>query len=181
MGILWIFGGEYVLREWLHQDPDVARLAADYLRVLFWGMPGYALFEGLKRFLQCQGKFYAGTISLIVAAPFNMLLSYIFVVTLDYGYKGAPAASAISFWVMSLCALLYIWFIGGKEGWNGFTRDAFHGWGPMCRFASAGVLMICSEWGAFEVIGLAASQLGTDALAANSVLNTICATTYQAP
>jgi len=36
-------------------------------------------------------------------------------------------------------------FIDGKEAWGGFSKKAFHNWGPMLGFATSGVVMTCSE------------------------------------
>ena len=39
----------------LRQDPAVAKLASEYLKVLSAGLPAYAYFECIKRWLQAQG------------------------------------------------------------------------------------------------------------------------------
>ena len=82
---------------------------------------------------------------------------------------------------MAILLLLYILFIDGKQAWGGFSKKAFHNWGPMINFAISGVVMTCSEWAAFEVLALAASYIGTADLGANSILNTSITTTYQIP
>ena len=43
------------------------------------------------------------------------------------------------------------------------------------------LMSITKQWAAFEVVVLAASYIGTSDLAANSILNTSIATTYQIP
>ena len=39
----------------LRQDPEVARLASDYLKVITFAFPAYAYFECIRRWLQAQG------------------------------------------------------------------------------------------------------------------------------
>ena len=58
---------------------------------------------------------------------------------------------------------------------------ALHNWGPMVRLALPGLLMVEAECLAFEILTLAASYLGTAPLAAQSVLATLSAFTFQIP
>lgn len=51
----------------------------------------------------------------------------------------------------------------------------------MLRLAVPGVIMVASEWGAFEITSLAASYIGVSALAAQSILNTTASILFQAP
>ncbi|KAG0038680.1 hypothetical protein BGZ82_011151, partial [Podila clonocystis] len=55
-------------------------------------------------------------------------------------------------------------------GWGGWSKDALTGWPAFLKLAIPGVMMVCTEWWAFEVVSLAASYLGTVALAAQSVV-----------
>ena len=58
---------------------------------------------------------------------------------------------------------------------------ALHNWGPMVRLALPGLLMVEAECLAFEILTLAASYFGTAPLAAQSVLATLTAFTFQIP
>jgi len=60
-------------------DEATANLAGRYLQVLVFGTPGYAAFEAGKRFVQAQGKFSATLIVLLVCAPLNVFLHWLFV------------------------------------------------------------------------------------------------------
>ena len=93
----------------LRQDPDVARLASDYLKVLSAGLPAYAYFECIKRWLQAQGAciflseggkrelmrqaglMHVPTILVCIVAPINILLNYLLVwlpAPIGLGYIG---------------------------------------------------------------------------------------------
>lgn len=76
---------------------------------------------------------------------------------------------------------MYIIFVDGRSAWNGFSKAAFKNWGPMLRLAIPGVIMVASEWGAFEITSLAASYIGVSELAAQSILNTTASIVFQAP
>lgn len=82
---------------------------------------------------------------------------------------------------MPLSLFLYVRFVNGHQGWNGFTRGGFRNWGPMLRLAVPGVLMIEAEFLAFELLTLFASYFGTRALAAQAVLASLSSLLYQVP
>ena len=60
-------------------DKEVAQLAGLYLKILIAGAPGYAAFESGKRFVQAQGMFSASMYCLLLCAPLNALMHYLFV------------------------------------------------------------------------------------------------------
>lgn len=90
-------------------------------------------------------------------------------------------AVAITDNLLPVLLVLYVYFIGGRECWNGFTRRAFENWGPMVRLALPGFLMVEAEVLAFEIITLAASYFGTTVLAAQAVLSTISSIFFNIP
>ena len=60
-------------------EREIAVLAGQYLRVLILGAPAYAAFESGKRYVQAQGRFAANMYVLLVAAPMNVALHWLFV------------------------------------------------------------------------------------------------------
>lgn len=179
IAIIWL-SAEYILVR-IVPDPEVARLAGVYLKIILAGAPGWAAFESGKRFVQAQGKFNVGLYILLICAPLNAIMNYCFVWKLGMGFVGAPLAIAITDNLLPLFLFLYVRFIDGYQCWPGFTRRAFHNWGPMLKLALPGLLMVESECLAFEILTLAASYFGTEALAAQSVLTTIVTLMWQVP
>ncbi|KAK6526771.1 hypothetical protein TWF281_009974 [Arthrobotrys megalospora] len=183
IAIVWQFS-EQILRP-IVPDPELCRLAGGYLRVLAFGAPGYAAWEVGKRFVQAQGIFMASTYILLICAPVNALLNYLLVwhPVIGFGFLGAPTAVVITNWLMPLLLFLYVTFIRGSECWGGLSKKAisFKSWGPMIKLALPGLIMILSEFVAFELLTLAASYLSTKHLAAQSVLATCTSVTFQIP
>ncbi|OBZ81287.1 putative transporter C11D3.06 [Choanephora cucurbitarum] len=163
------------------QEPELARFAGLFLRYLLPGAPAYMGFEATKRYLQAQGIMHASTLSMLVTAPINFVLNYLFVYTLDFGFIGAPLATSLSYWLMFALLLVYIKYVKGSEGWGGWSRECLTEWWPFLRLASSGIVIICAEWAAFEMSSLAASYLGTTDLAAQSILLTLSSATYTVP
>ncbi|PQE10280.1 mate efflux family protein [Rutstroemia sp. NJR-2017a WRK4] len=179
IGILWL-SAEKIL-EHIVPEKRSAELAGLYLRVLLIGAPGFAAFEGGKRFVQAQGLFSATTYVLLICAPLNAFLNWLFVWKFEWGFIGAPIAVAVTDNLLPLLLFLYVRFIDGADCWDGFTRRAFHNWGPMIKLALPGLIMVEAEYLAFEVLTLAASYFSVTHLAAQSILSTLTALTFQIP
>ena len=162
-------------------DPKTAELAGLYLRIVAIGTPGYCCFEGGKRFVQAQGLFTANLYVLLVVAPINVLLHWLFVWKFEWGYIGAPISVAIIHYLLPTGLFLYVRLVGGMECWGGFSRAALRNWGPMIRLAIPGLIMVLAEYLAFEILTLAASRLSDTELAAQSVVSTITCLTWQIP
>lgn len=195
IGIIWLCA-EKIL-ELIVPEKESAKLAGLYLRILLLGAPGYSAFEAGKRFVQSQGLFSATTYVLLIAAPLNAFMNWLFVWQFKWGFIGAPIAVAITDNLLPILLLLYVRFVDGRQCWNGFTKKAFRNWGkcvpnflenrvlittgPMIKLALPGLLMVEAEFLAFEILTLASSYFSTTHLAAQSVLSTLTALTFQIP
>jgi MATE family multidrug resistance protein len=177
VSFLWFYSEPIILR--LFSDDKVAQVASMYLQVLVFAIPGYILFETGKRFLQAQGLFRATTYILLIAAPCHAVLVWLLVDR--YGFIGAPVAVAITRTVIAALLILYVKFINGSRCWGGLSDRAFCNWWPMIRLAVPGMIMVVAEWLAFEVMLIAASQFGTDYLAAQSILVAVATVSFQIP
>jgi MATE family multidrug resistance protein len=183
VGFVWIWYSSSLLRIFVPES-ELIGIAAGYLRVVCFGMPGFILFECGKRFLQSQGVFHAGTYVLLVCAPLNALMNYLFVWQFGFGYIGAPLAVMINYWLMPLGLLIYALLNPDcLKCWpsNFKIAQAFENWGKMVELALPGVIMVEAEFLGFEIVTLMASNLGTAELAAQSVVSSICALAYQIP
>ncbi|KAL0958292.1 hypothetical protein HGRIS_000439 [Hohenbuehelia grisea] len=168
----------------LKQEPEVAQLAALYLRWVSFGLPAYAFNCVSRRYFQSQGLFAVPTRIIFIVAPINALLNYALVwgpEPIRLGFIGAPLATAISFNLVSLASILYGVFYVPKTAWYPFSRRMFTSLGILVQLGLGGVGQTASEWWAWELVGLAASLLGPVTLATQSVLLVSASTTFQAP
>lgn len=171
IGIVWATS-PWFLPLFLKQ-PELAVKAGSFLRYSLVGLPGYAAFEALKRFLQAQGECNVGMVVLIVCAPVNAVLSWLFAFPLGMGLAGAALGTALSNNLRFVLLLLYIVSPMGTWShgcWGGFSRDALRKWGPMLSLSAAGAAATLAEWGAFEILIFSTSYLSTEHLAAQTVL-----------
>ncbi|ORX81186.1 MATE efflux family protein [Basidiobolus meristosporus CBS 931.73] len=181
ISFLW-WNAEYLLL-WLRQDPELAALAGQFLRYLLPGAFPFVCFECVKRYLQAQGIMHASTYVLLIASPLNALTNYLFVWREPFklGFIGAPLATSCTYGIMLLLLVLYVKFVAGGDAWGGWSRKALQGWLPFLKLAFPGTIMICCEWWAFQVSGLAAAYFGTVALAAQSILLTSSSLCFTIP
>lgn len=77
IGAIWICS-PWILGAVVPQQ-DLAVLAGSYLRIYLIGAPGYATFEAGKRFVQAQGLFTPSLYVLLLCAPLNVFLNWVFV------------------------------------------------------------------------------------------------------
>lgn len=181
IGVIW-FASPWVIQR-LVPDQDLADISGVFMRYYLIGAPGYGLFEAGKRFTQAQGNFTASLVVMIICAPLNIFWNWLFVFRLDLGLNGAALATALSNNLQPLVLFLYITLFARDllDCWPGFSYKAFQDWGQMLRLGIPGVLMILSEWLAFEILAFLSSYISTQALAAQSVLISITIVMYHIP
>ncbi|KAF9004419.1 MATE efflux family protein [Hymenopellis radicata] len=179
MYAVW-FNAEAILL-FLKQDPEVAKLAATYLRWVSLGLPAYAFNCISRRYFQSQGLFAVPTRIIFIVAPINAPFAS--------DSSAPPISTAISFNLVSILSILYGIFVAPHTAWHPFSRRSFTSLGVLAELGLGGVGQTASEWWAWELIGLAASlqvflqygRLGPVALATQSVLLVSASTTFQAP
>lgn len=76
---VWLSGTHILLSLLPHEQTEIAHLAGRYLKIVILGLPGYALFESGKRYVQAQGNFKGTMFVLCVVAPINVVLHWLFV------------------------------------------------------------------------------------------------------
>ncbi|KAJ6571996.1 mate-domain-containing protein [Mycena capillaripes] len=182
MYFIW-FNAEAILLG-LKQDPEVARLAALYLKWVSLGLPAYAFNLISRRYFQSQGLFAVPTRIICIVAPINALLNYILVwgpEPVRLGFIGAPIATACAFNLVCLMNIFYGVFIAPRTAWQPISRRSFTSLGVLLHLGLSGVGQTASEWWAWELVALAASLLGPVSLATQSILLSSASTTYQAP
>ncbi|KAI8952994.1 MATE efflux family protein [Xylaria longipes] len=172
-----------ILMLFLKQE-HLAVMAGKFLRVSIIGIPGYASFEALKRFLQAQGNFQVAMIILLICTPINAFASWFFAFQLNMGLVGAALGTAFTNTLRPVLLILYIMLPTGRwshQCWGGFSRAAWTNWKPMVRLSFAGSAVNLAEWGSFQIVAFSTSHLSTRHLAAQSVLATISMVTWHIP
>ncbi|KAG1860551.1 MATE efflux family protein [Suillus tomentosus] len=176
VGVLWAFMEPALLA--IKEPPRLCKDVQAILRILIFGAPGYIAFESLKKYLQCQGIMKAATWVLITVSPINIALNIFLVHYTSLGMLGCPVALSITYW----CAFFLLIAVTSMSSvhkqnatWGGFQPKAVFNIESCVEFlklALPGILMVGTEWAAFEIVALAAGRLGKLPLAAQSVIMT---------
>ncbi|KAK1699427.1 hypothetical protein QYE76_016124 [Lolium multiflorum] len=155
---LWTYTGEILLL--FGQDPEIAAGAGSYIR---WMIPTLFVYGPLQcyvRFLQTQSLVVPVMLSSGVAALSHVLVCWVLVYKLRMGSKGAAVANAVSFLTnLSILALYVRLSPSCRTTWTGFSRQAFHGLLGFLKLAVPSALMVCMEWGSFELLVLLSGLL----------------------
>ncbi|KAK0202679.1 MOP flippase [Desarmillaria ectypa] len=174
--ILWAFMEPILLA--LGQPERLSSDVQRFLRVLTIGAPGYIGFESLKKYLQCQGIMGASTAVLAVVFPINIGLNVLFVQFTSLSLLGSPVALSLTYWMSFFLLSVYTaWSPMHRQNacWGGLQLGAvfhLHSCYLFLKLAIPGILMVGTEWAAFEIVALAAGRLGSLPLAAQSVIMT---------
>ncbi|CAK9437652.1 uncharacterized protein LODBEIA_P20300 [Lodderomyces beijingensis] len=181
MSFFW-WNARWVLSIFISDD-ELTLMAQRFLRIHLIGVPAYIFIESGKRFLQAQHIFSAGTYVLVAAAPFNIFLNWLLVWNgkTSLGFDGIPLCIAITYWAILLAGFGYVVFVDGRQCWGGFTSKAFSKWLAILKLAIPGVIMVVSEYLAFEIMVIFAASFGTEALAAQSIAANLASLVYQPP
>ncbi|KAG1836277.1 mate-domain-containing protein [Suillus subalutaceus] len=178
--MIW-FNAESILLL-LRQDPEVAHLAAVYLRWSSFGTSSIFFqlrFANYRRYFQSQGLFAVPTKIILVVAPINALLELLWgPESVRIGFIGAPIATSISFNLISISSVIYGIFYVEKTAWHPISMRSFTGLDCLVKLGLAGVGQTASEWWSWELNNCA---LGPAALASQSVLLISSSCTFQAP
>lgn len=91
-----------------HQDPIIAKQAAFYMRYLILGLLAYGILQNLLRFLQTQSIVKPLALFSALTMGIHIGVAYALVYKTSLGFKGAPLAASISFWISTLLLSFYV-------------------------------------------------------------------------
>ncbi|TFY62013.1 hypothetical protein EVJ58_g4138 [Rhodofomes roseus] len=124
------------------------------------------------------GIMRASTIVLILISPINVILNVFFVHYTPLGLLGSPAAISVTLTLCFLFLGIFAYFSPAHRANNTWVtanittvlnaRSCIQ----FLSLAIPGILMVGTEWAAFEIVALAAGHLGPLPLAAQSVIMT---------
>lgn len=124
ISIFWLYTESILIL--LHQDPQISKTAALYMKYLIPGLFAYGFLHNILRFLQTQSV--VGPLILLSLFPLliHVGVAYALVNWTTLSLKGAPLAASISLWLCVIMLVLYVKFSKKFEHtWEGFSLDSF--------------------------------------------------------
>ena len=120
-------------------------------------------------------------VAMMVASVMHVPLCLIFLNGLDLGILGLAYALSVKDGVLLVSVMIYARCKTEiRAAMRGLDAEAFRGWGEYLSYSLPCVLMICSEWWAFEILQIFAGALGVDELAAATIALNLTALPFMA-
>ncbi|KAJ4745571.1 Protein DETOXIFICATION [Rhynchospora pubera] len=169
ISILWIFSEEILIL--LHQKPEVAHMAALYLKFLIPGLFAYGILQCILRFLQTQTVIMPLVVCSLVPLLAHVLITYLLVHVFGLGFVGTSISGSVSLWISCLMLAGYVKYAKDfNHTWEGLSMEAFEHVLPSMKLAVPSAIMVCFEYWAFEILVLLAglmpnSELSTSLIA----------------
>ncbi|KAJ0982922.1 hypothetical protein J5N97_011177 [Dioscorea zingiberensis] len=158
VSILWWYSETVLI--WLHQDPQVSKMAAIYLKYLIPGLFAYGFLQCVLRFLQTQTVIMPLVICSVTPLVLHFGIAYVLVHVLGLGFKGASLSASLSLWISFFMLALYVNFSKTfRHTWEGLSLETFQHVLPYLKLALPSAVMVCLEYWAFEFLVLFAGLL----------------------
>ncbi|KAK9117263.1 hypothetical protein Sjap_016210 [Stephania japonica] len=164
---LYIFSKQLLMA--IGQNEEISRRAG---QLAIWMIPqlfAYALNYPISKYLQAQSKMLAMAVISFVVMLINFVLSWAFIFKLKWGLFGAAMAENVSWWLLVLAQLVYIF--GGSCGsaWSGFSWKAFQNLWEFVKLSIASAVMLCLEVWYFTALVLFAGYLKNPKIAVDAL------------
>ena len=155
----------------LGQNPQVAQLAGEYLIIFISGAFSFFMYIILAKYIQNQNIVIPNVVIGLLANAVNILLHYIFLFQLNWETNGSAIAQTMAYCLMFVLTLVYILVSKCyKETWDGWSAQCLQDWGHFIGLCTAGMMMLCMEWLAFEIGVFLSGELGTTEMGVQSIL-----------
>ncbi|KAM0843259.1 hypothetical protein ACQ4PT_057826 [Festuca glaucescens] len=169
VSLLWLYTEPLLI--FLHQDPEVSRMAAVFLRYTIPAQFAYGFIQCILRFLQTQSVVMPLVAFSLLPLVFHVGITHASVHYLGLGFAGPAMTTSVSLWLS--CVMLAAYIILSerfKRTWGGFSTEAFQYVLPGLKLAVPSAVMVCFEYWSFEILVLLAglmpdSQMSTSIIA----------------
>ena len=145
------------------QDPEVSRIAKTYVCLMIPGVWAMGQFDSTKKFLSSQLKNSIPVWTQLFTTALHFLWCYIFIQKMGLRERGAAAATNITYILNMIIADVIIRMKQNTtfEGMVFFyDKSVLQGIGNYLKIGIPGMLMLCFEWWAFELLALFTGTLG---------------------
>ncbi len=164
-------------------EDNLSKLSSGYLQAILWGLPGLFLFINVRSFLEGFSRTRPAMVISILALLLNIPINYILI----YGKFGMPAlgavgcgiATAICFWFMAICMVIFVRYDKKNKAYNLFLplflpkhdekRVAWQDIWRVFRIGLPGALAMLFEISLFAASALVLAPLGTIMVAGHQV------------
>ena len=166
---IWFYSG--TLCTLMDIDATACATTQTFLRIRILNLPGNMFHISYEFYLMALGVFYPSMYGGIFYNLTLILLDFLFVNVFSFGHASLAYALVLSSYLSILVqvALSYN-HPAVQRTLQPLSWEACRNWGEFLNVGLSATVMLCSEWWAYEVLAMFASQLGADSLSAESIL-----------
>lgn len=169
-------------------DVDVHQVAHDYLIALSFGIIPIFVYNALRAFIDALGQTRISMFITLAALPLNIVLNYLLI----YGKFGFPElggigsgyATAITYWLITIIAVIVIIYIQPFSIYGVFREFPLISWKEWRSLLNIGVpigLAIFFETSIFSVVTLLMSEYDTITIASHQIAMNFASLLYMIP
>ena len=123
IAVIWFYTEPILIL--LHQDADIAKTAALYIKYLIPGLFAYGFLQNMLRFLQTQSIVWPLVVFSGLPLLINTGIAYALVHWTALGFKGAPLAASIALWLSAISLAMYVTCAKKfEQTWEGFSLES---------------------------------------------------------
>lgn len=169
-------------------EPTFKNLIFDYLSYVIWGAPGYFLYLVLRNFSEGLSHTKPTMIISLIGLLANIPLNYIFI----YGEFGMPAlggagcgiATALVYWLMFMCTLIYTYSAKAFEHTPLFAKFYMPNWFEIKYILAIGVpisLSLLFEVSLFSIVAIILAPFGPEVVSSHQIALNFSSIVFMVP
>lgn len=169
-------------------DPEVRRIAFEYLIALGFGIIPLFVYNVLRSFIDALGKTRVSMLITLSSLPLNILFNYLFIFGKggfpELGGIGTGYATTITYWFLLLISILIVWKHKSFAHFDIFATFFPFSLGQMREILKIGIpigLSIFFETSIFSAVTLLMSEFNTITIASNQIAMNFSTLLYMIP
>ncbi|XP_059657870.1 protein DETOXIFICATION 29-like [Cornus florida] len=157
--LMWFYIFATQFLKLIGQTTEISESAGQFALWMIPQLYAYAMNFPIAKFLQAQSKIMAMAWIAAVVLLLHTGFSWLFMLKLGWGMVGAAVVLNVSWWLIVVAQLVYIFSGTCGRAWSGFTLKAFSNLWGFVRLSLASAVMLCLEVWYFMALILFAGYL----------------------
>ncbi|XP_011083755.1 protein DETOXIFICATION 33 [Sesamum indicum] len=154
---LYIFAPPILL--FFGESAEISRAAGQFALWMIPQLFAYALNFPIQKFLQSQRKMMVMAWISGIILVLHTVFSWLLILKLGWGLVGAAVTLNLSWWLIIVLQLIYIFYTKSDGAWGGFSWLAFQDLYGFAKLSLASSIMLCLEFWYLMVIIVIAGHL----------------------
>ncbi|MGE7623806.1 MATE family efflux transporter [Viridibacillus sp. NPDC096237] len=169
-------------------EPEVQRVAHDYLIAMSFGLIPLFVYSVLRCFIDALGKTRISMFITLLATPVNIFFNYLLIFGKfgfpELGGIGSGVASAVTYWIICIVAILIT--LKGQpfkafQLYASWPKVHFAKWLEICKIGVPIGLSIFAETSIFSVVAIMMSNYSTAVIGAHQIAMNFASLAYMIP